>query len=220
MENGTDNPRGTQGAGATMSGTAQTDESRWAQTTRLDTPLASDQVYTQSANAPSDGEDQQSGGLSQMGTQVTQQAGQAFQQTQQAANKVTGQARRVIAAQFDTQKERATGTLDSVSGALRQTSQQLNGDNQAFIAQYVDRAAGAVEQTSQYLRQRDVDALVRDVENFGRRKSMWFLAGAFTLGLVAARFLKSSGDQVDDNQDSRAVIVAETPDYPLATSRL
>ena len=42
-----------------------------------------------------------------------------------------------------------------------------------------------------YLRGKDFDRMVDDLEGFARRQPALFLGGAFMLGLLAARFLKS-----------------------------
>jgi len=105
---------------------------------------------------------------------------------------VVQQARQAVAGQLAGQKDRATGTLDAMVDVLHQASQKLSEQGQGFVAGYVDQAAGAVEGASGYLRERDVEALVGELEGFARRQPAWFLAGAFTLGLLGARFLKSS----------------------------
>jgi hypothetical protein len=75
---------------------------------------------------------------------------------------------------------------------LHQAGQQLTDQGQGFAAGYIERAAGGVEQAAGYLREHEVQELVADVEGFARRQPAWFVAGAFALGLLGARFLKSS----------------------------
>ena len=50
-----------------------------------------------------------------------------------------------------------------------------------------------MERFQGYLRNQDVGAIIDDVERMAREQPVMFLGGAFMLGLVAARFLKSSG---------------------------
>jgi len=130
-------------------------------------------------------------------------AGQAKEQVQQKATDVKEQVQQTaadmkeqVAAQatdkLSGQKEAATGSLNSVAHAFRQTSEQLRDNDQVGIADYVERAAGQVEHFAGYLSKRDIRGLAQDTEQFARREPALFLGGAFTLGLFAARFLKSS----------------------------
>jgi hypothetical protein len=43
-----------------------------------------------------------------------------------------------------------------------------------------------------YLEEHDLEDLVYEAEDFARRKPELFVGGAFTLGLLAARFMKST----------------------------
>ncbi len=124
--------------------------------------------------------------------QVKQTAGQFADQAQDKAGQVVDQARGVVASRVSDQKSRAAESLHNVAGALRQTSQQLQQQDQAGVTDYVDSAANQLERLSGYLQHTDVGDLLDDVERFARRQPSVFLGGAFVLGLTAARFLKSS----------------------------
>jgi hypothetical protein len=124
--------------------------------------------------------------------QAKQQTQQVLQQTQQKAGQVVEQARTQVMDQLSSQKERAAGSLESVAQALRQTGQQLREQNQGAVAGFAEGAADTVERFTGYLNQRNVDQMISEVENFARRQPVLFLGGAFALGFMAARFLKSS----------------------------
>jgi uncharacterized protein YjbJ (UPF0337 family) len=119
---------------------------------------------------------------------VSQVAGQA----KEAASNVAGQAKDQMATRLSSEKTRAVHSLGSVAEALRQTGQQLREQNAEIPTQYIDRVASEVERVSGYLERRDMGQLVQDVEQFARRQPTLFLGGAFVLGLIGARFLKSS----------------------------
>jgi hypothetical protein len=121
-----------------------------------------------------------------------QQAQQVLDQTQQKVGQVADRARTQVMSQLTSQKERATGGLESVATALRQTGQQLSDQNQGPLGDYAQQAAEAVDQFSRYLRERDVHELIDQAEILARRQPTLFLGGAFALGFLAARFLKSS----------------------------
>ncbi|HYF65776.1 MAG TPA: hypothetical protein VD886_23305, partial [Herpetosiphonaceae bacterium] len=115
--------------------------------------------------------------------------------TQQAGEKVgllADQARQTVTSQVATQKDKASEALSSVAQALRQTGDQLRSNDQGAIGQYAGQAADQIERLSGFLRDRDVNDIMVEAERFARRQPALFLGGAFVLGLIGARFLKSS----------------------------
>jgi hypothetical protein len=125
-------------------------------------------------------------------SQVKETVGQVSEQAQQAAGQVVGQARQEVSSRLAVQKDRAAEGLTSVAHALRQTGQQLRAQDQQAVTGYIETAASQVERVSNYLRQNDLGGLIDDVERFARRQPALFLGGTFVLGLLGARFLKSS----------------------------
>jgi len=95
--------------------------------------------------------------------------------------------------QIGTQKERATGTLGAVAGAVRSATEGLREHGQPGLANYVTRAADEIDRWTSRLREQDLDDAMREVQDFARRKPALFLGVAFGAGVVVARFLKSSG---------------------------
>lgn len=94
---------------------------------------------------------------------------------------------------INTQKTKAAESLSTVAQALRESSDQLRTqDAPGSVHQLVSTAADQVERFSSYMRTRSVSDLVTDVEQFARRQPTAFIGGAFILGLLGARFLKSS----------------------------
>lgn len=94
--------------------------------------------------------------------------------------------------QLSSQKDRATDGLGSVVQAVRQSSRQLRDEQHDQIASYVEQAADQMERFSQALRNKDVGELVEDAQRLARRQPALFVGSAFALGLVGARFFKSS----------------------------
>lgn len=124
--------------------------------------------------------------------QVKETVGQVADQAQQAAGQMVGQAREQVSSRLAGQKDRAAEGLTSVAQALRHTGQQLRDQDQQAFTGYIDSAASQVERISNYLRDNDLGRLVDDVERFARRQPALFLGGTFMLGVLGARFLKSS----------------------------
>ena len=129
----------------------------------------------------------------QAADQVQQQAGQVINQVQQQAGNVAQQVQGQARNQIATQKDQAAATLSGVAQAVQQIGDQMRQSGQAPLAHYADSAASQIQQTSSYLHERSVDQLVSDVESFARRQPALFIAGGLVLGIVAARFIKSSG---------------------------
>jgi hypothetical protein len=127
-----------------------------------------------------------------MTNQAKETVGQVADQAQQAAGQMVGQAREQVSSRLAGQKDRAAEGLTSVAQALRHTGQQLRDQDEQAFTGYIDSAASQVERISNYLRNNDLGQLVDDVERFARRQPALFLGGTFVLGLLSARFLKSS----------------------------
>jgi hypothetical protein len=117
------------------------------------------------------------------------------------AGEVVDQVKQQAGTQFDSQKGRVSETLGSVALAIRQTGTQLHEQDKGDVAQYADKAAEQIERFSNYLRETDLRQIAGEVERFARRQPALFLGGALAVGLFGARFLKSSGQQGQQNWD-------------------
>ena len=94
---------------------------------------------------------------------------------------------------INSQKARAAEGLGNVAQALRQSGETLESkDPQTPLTQYIGSAADQLERLSGYLRENSVSDMVNGVEQFARRQPALFIGSAFMLGLLGARFLKSS----------------------------
>lgn len=113
---------------------------------------------------------------------------------------VIDRVRDAASAQVSTQKDRATDTLGTLAGAVRQSTQALRDQQQDTVAQFVERAADQIDRLSATLRNRDVSQLMADAQRFARRQPAVFIGAAFAAGVLAARFLKSSGDHGGDGR--------------------
>jgi hypothetical protein len=113
-------------------------------------------------------------------------------QAERSTAGIAGKVKERATAQLTTQKDRATTSLGSVAGAVRQTSRQLREQQNETLAQYVEKAADQLERFSNSLRDKDVTELLQDAQRLARRQPALFIGGSFAAGLLAARFLKSS----------------------------
>lgn len=121
--------------------------------------------------------------------------GQAAEQAQQKAKEFTGQAQEQAKSAVATRKEQAVEGLDGIAHAFRQTSERLREENNPMVADYSEQVANQIERFSSFLGERDVDQLLGDAEIYARRHPEVFLGGAFALGLLVGRFIKSSGER-------------------------
>ena len=129
---------------------------------------------------------------SQVIDQTQQTAGQVVDQAQEKVGQVVDQAKQQTTSLLASRKDQAADTLSTVAQALRQTGQHLREQEQEPVAGLADQVATRVESVSGYLHGRDVRQLVDDTEDFARQRPAVFVGGALALGVLAARFLKSS----------------------------
>ena len=103
-------------------------------------------------------------------------------------------------AQLATQKDMATDGIGTIARAVRRTTQELREQQHDTIADYVDRAADQLERLSSGLKNKDIGELFRDAQSLARRQPAMFVGSAFAIGLLGARFLKSSSPDRGDQQ--------------------
>ncbi len=103
-------------------------------------------------------------------------------------NKAGSEAR----SRIDSGRREAAYTLSSVASSLQQSGGQLRSDQQNLASDYVQRTADQIDRFARYVENKDVGEIVTDVEKFARERPAVFLGAAFALGIVAARFLKST----------------------------
>ena len=89
-------------------------------------------------------------------------------------------------------KKDAALTLSSVASTLLSSSTQLKEEQQNLAGEYVEKAAGQIDRLATYIQNADPAEVVDNVERFARRRPAVFIGAAFALGVIGARFLKSS----------------------------
>jgi len=129
-----------------------------------------------------------SGGPSGTGKQMADDA-------KHYAEDMAGRAKEQGRTMFEQQKHSAARQVDSVAHAFRGAAIQLRNEEQSQASQYVTMAADRLESFGQQLRHKNMDTLIDDVENLGRRAPGTFFAGSVVAGFLFARFLKSSAER-------------------------
>ena len=100
---------------------------------------------------------------------------------------------------MENRKVHLASTINGVADTIRQIGESVGGEDQnpvaALAGQYGDNLAEQVEKFSSYIEDKELKELVKDVETFAHRQPVLFIAGAFVLGVLAARVFKSSGSK-------------------------
>jgi hypothetical protein len=126
---------------------------------------------------------------------MREKAQEATGQLQERAQDVKGQARDRMRKQLDSRSTQAGEQATSLAATFRKTGDQLRSDGNDGQARIVDEAAERIERLGSYLRQANGDRMLRDVEEFGRRRPWALALAGGVVGLMSARFLKSSSSR-------------------------
>jgi ElaB/YqjD/DUF883 family membrane-anchored ribosome-binding protein len=102
------------------------------------------------------------------------------------------QVRDSASSSLDQSRNRAADSIDSIASAVRGTGDRLRSDNQTTAANLTDSLAQQVERVSAYLRTRDLGSVREDLERFAREQPTVAIGVALAVGMLGARFIKSS----------------------------
>lgn len=128
--------------------------------------------------------------------QVKQSAGEVADQAKQAVGQVKDQAKQTAQSQLAMRKDQTAQGLTVASSAVHDLANSLRQNDQtSSYAQYADQAADRIQRIGSYLRGRDIGQIAEEAEDWARREPVLALGGAFVLGVLAARFIKSSRPQ-------------------------
>src|SRR5918997_4141212 len=117
-------------------------------------------------------------------------------QAQDKAREAAGQARGRASQEVDRRSTQAGEQVSSSAGDARSVAEELRKQGKDAPARYVEQAADRAERLGGYLKESDGDRILRDAEDFARRKPWAVAAGGLAPGLAASRLLKaSSGDR-------------------------
>ena len=157
-----------------------------------------------STGAPAGGETRQAG--QQVAGQAQEKAQQVAGQAQEKAQQVAGQAQEKaqqaateaksrLREQLDQRSSQAAGQIRQQAADLRAVSDSLREQGKESPARAAARLAEYAERVGGYLHDRDSNALLADVEDFGRRQPWALAVGGLALGFAASRFMKASSSK-------------------------
>jgi len=145
-----------------------------------------------------------------------QKAQEATQVAQEKAQQAKGAARDRVRTEVDTRSTQAGEQAGTVAQDVRSVSHHLRSEGREKPAEYADKAAQRVEEIGDYLKRSDGDAILRDVEQFGRRRPWAVMAGGLVLGIAASRFLKASSSRRYHEMESSRNLPARRTDVDRA----
>jgi len=134
----------------------------------------------------------QEGLVGQASTQVQEAASTA----QEKAVELKEQGKSKLGETLDQRTNEAGVQARKMAQALRRSGEQLSNEgNGQQAAELAEGAADRIERLGGYLERTSGTELVRDVEDFARRRP-WMVAGmGMVAGLAASRFLKASAER-------------------------
>lgn len=157
----------------------------------------------------------------QRGESVTGTAAATARSLYDQAKETAGNAYGVVTdratEKLDEQRSTVSGGLNVVADGVRQVSSNLASSRTESglaeaAARYTDTAARKIENAANYFENKNVRDMAHDLEGFARRNPAIFIGAAFGLGVLVARFLKSSGDRYAAPRGSSSkAIEPETP---------
>ena len=153
--------------------------------------------------------------------QVQEKAREVGTQVGEMTQDAREQARTRARDEVDRRSTQAGEQVSSTAEALRRTSAQLRTEGKDGPARIAGQAADGAERLGSYLQEADAEQIVRDVEDFGRRRPWALAAAGAALGFVASRFLKASSARRFESsgtseRDRRpAEVPSRTPSEPV-----
>ena len=110
----------------------------------------------------------------------------------QEAKSSMREARDSATSSLNQSRNRAADSIGSIANAVRGTGDRLRSENQTGVADLTDSLADQVERLSSYLRSRDLRGARDDLERFARQQPAVAIGVALAIGMLGARFIKSS----------------------------
>lgn len=90
---------------------------------------------------------------------------------------------------IEDKKEAAAHTARDLDQALRRTAEQVDNPG---MGRMIENLAGEVDRLANMLETTPIEDMLSSAQRLSRQNPTVFMAGAFALGLAAARFVRSS----------------------------
>jgi len=116
---------------------------------------------------------------------VQEKAGQALDTAKEKMSQVTDQATTKVDAGMD----KAAGGLETIAETIRDKGQAIGGEG-GGVQSAVGTAADKLDSAAQYLRDKDTDQLMTELEGLVRRKPVESMVVAAAVGFVLSKVLR------------------------------
>jgi flagellar biosynthesis regulator FlaF len=110
-------------------------------------------------------------------------------------SELVGAARDSAVSLLDAQRARAADQITALGDALRRSAESFESTGAGGLVEYANQAADQISGFADTVRDRSWNELAGDLESFGRRYPMTFMASAMSIGFVLGRFLLSSSER-------------------------
>lgn len=147
-------------------------------------------------NSPSGTTSAGSGGDS--GSQREEIKDEARRTTEEVRDATRQQAESLL----DRQKYAAADQVEKVSTVLHKMADEFDRQQQPYFSGYVNELAQRSDTFSHRLRERDLESLVNQARDYGRRQPALFMGGAIAAGFLLSRFMRSSGEHTPPHAGS------------------
>jgi len=127
--------------------------------------------------------------------QVKEQVREQAQVAQERTRGAAGQTRSRLRDQVDQRSTRAGERLAGTAADVRSVAEELRRQDKDTPARLAEQAAGQTDRVADYLKGASGERILRDVEDFARRRPWAVAAGGLALGFTASRFLKASSSR-------------------------
>jgi hypothetical protein len=123
----------------------------------------------------------------EQGSDASERLGQTRDKVVEQTKTTLREARDRAATGLSEGRRRTADQIGEVGGALHRAGERLRDEDQPKLADAADSIGRQADRAADYLREKDEKAIARDVGSLTRRRPGIALAGAFLLGVVAAR---------------------------------
>lgn len=145
---------------------------------------------------------QSSSAAAELGAEAADRARATLDHAREDARALVDRARESALSALDQQKAEAANQIASVSKALKATADSLQEQDLGPMALYVSRAAESLGSMADALNEQDLQSLLRRTRKMARGQPALFVGGAFAVGFGLARFLKTSGEDMQEDDDT------------------
>lgn len=117
------------------------------------------------------------------------------ERTRQTARDVKSTAQQQASSLLDQQKGMAADQTGRLAAVLHKMAEQFDEQDQHQFSSYANNLARSTDALSERLRDKDIDTLLTQAQDFSRRQPAIFMGGAIATGFLLARFMRSSGER-------------------------